>query len=113
MKEIKAFVHRGRAAEIVHGLLEKGFDQISLVDVKGTLEALTERETEYSVEFGRSIITEVKIEVVCADSDVPAILDIFQAHAKSARAPGWVYVSAIELGLRLDLIPRKDSNNGP
>lgn len=113
MKEIKAFVHRGRAADIVHGLLEKGFDQISLVDVKGTLEALTERETEYSVEFGRSIITEVKIEVVCADTEVAAVLDIFRAHAKSARGPGWVYVSDIELGLRLDLTPPKDIAHGP
>ena len=39
MKEIKAFVHRGRAADIVHAFLGAGFDQLSLVDVKGTLHA--------------------------------------------------------------------------
>lgn len=101
MKEIKAFVHRGRAADIVHALLDGGFDQLSLVDVKGTLEALTPRETDYSVEFGESIITEVKVEVVCADGDVERAIEIFRQKGRSSRASGWIYVSDIERGMKL------------
>lgn len=102
MKEIKAFVHRRRAADIVHGLLDAGFNQLSLVDVKGTLEAVTPNETDFSVEFGSSIVTEVKVEVVCADTDVDRVIDIFRSRGHSSRASGWVYVSDIERGMSLD-----------
>lgn len=102
MKEIKAFVHRGRAADIVHALIEKGFTQISVVDVKGTLEALSPRETDYSIEFGASVITEVKIEVVCEGADVERVIEIFRLQGHSSRASGWVYVSDIERSLKLD-----------
>lgn len=105
MKEIKAFVHRGRAADIVHGLLGAGFDQISLVDVKGTLRAITPQETEYSVEYGESVVTEVKIEIVCADTEVDKVLGILRTEGRSAHASGWVYVSDIEQGMRLDFAP--------
>lgn len=113
MKEVKAFVHRGRAADIVHALLAAGFDEISLVDVKGTLHALTPRETEYSVEYGESVITEVKIEVVCADAQVEQVLGIIRSKGRSAHASGWVYISDIEQGMRLDFVPSEDGTNGP
>lgn len=113
MKEIKAFVHRGRAADIVHALLGAGFDQISLVDVKGTLRALTPQETEYSVEYGESVVTEVKIEVVCADAQVEMVLGILRTEGRSAQASGWVYVSDIEQGMRLDFAQGKDETHGP
>lgn len=105
MKEVKAFVHRGRAADIVHALIDAGFDQVSLVDVKGTLQALTPRETEYSVEYGDAFITEVKLEVVCSDTDLEKVLAIMRAQGRASRASGWVYVSDIEQGMRLDFAP--------
>ena len=113
MKEIKAFVHRGRAADIVHALLGAGFEQISLVDVKGTLKALTPQQTEYSVEYGESVVTEVKIEVVCADAEVEKLLAILRTEGRSAHASGWVYVSDIEQGLRLDFAQPKEDAHGP
>ena len=102
MKEIKAFVHRGRAADIVHALLNAGFDQLSLVDVKGTLDALTPGEADYSLEYGESIITEVKVEVVCEDGDIARAVEILRREGRSSRASGWIYVSHIEQSLRLD-----------
>ena len=102
MKEVKAFVHRNRGADIVHALLDAGFAQLSLVDVKGTLEAITPAEADYSVEFGEAIVTEVKIEVVCADADIDRVIDIFKTKGHSRRASGWLYVSDIERGLSLD-----------
>ena len=102
MKEIKAFVHRRRAADIVHGLLDAGFNQLSLVDVKGTLQAVTPGETDYSVEFGSAIVTEVKVEVVCEDTDVDRVIEIFRNRGHSSRSSGWIYVSDIERGMSLD-----------
>lgn len=112
MKEIKAFVHRGRAADIVHALLGAGFDQISLVDVKGTLHALTRQETEYSVEYGESVITEIKIEVVCDDGQVDQVLGLIRTKGRTAHASGWVYISEIEKAMRLDFAPSEDDPRG-
>ena len=102
MKEIKAFVHRGRAADIVHALINAGFDQLSVVDVKGTLRSLTRQETEYSVEYGESLITEVKLEVVCAEAQLAKAIEIIRTQGRASHASGWIYVSDIEAGMQLN-----------
>ncbi len=102
MKEIKAFVHRGRAADIVHTLLGAGFTELSLTDVKGTLEALSRAEAGYSMEFGESVITEAKIEIVCPDERVEGALEILRTQGHAIRASGWVYVINVERAIRLD-----------
>lgn len=102
MKELKAFVHRGRAADIVHALLQAGFRQVSLVDVKATLEAVRPEHADYYVEFGESVVSEVKIEVVCADTEVDAALDIVRREGRSRAPSGWIYVSNLERSMSID-----------
>ena len=102
MKEIKAFVHRGRAADVVHALISAGYTQLSLTDVKGTLEALTPAETRYSVEFGDAVITEVKVEIVCETQRVDGALAILRASGHSSRSSGWAYVIDVEQAVKLD-----------
>ena len=102
MKEIKAFVHRGRAADVVHALVSARYTQLSLTDVKGTLEALSDAETDYSVEFGASVITEVKVEIVCETERVEEALEILRTSGHSSRSSGWAYVMDIEQAVRLD-----------
>ena len=102
MKEIKAFVHRGRAADVVHALLGAGFKELSVTDVQGTLEALRAGEADYSVELGEAVITEVKVEVVCEDGLVDAALAILRREGHAAHASGWAYVSNVERTVRLD-----------
>ena len=102
MKEIKAFVHRKRAADVVHALLSAGYTQLSVTDVRGTLEALTEAETDYSVEFGESIITEVKVEIVCETERVDKALETLRLAGHSSRSSGWAYVIEVEQAVRLD-----------
>lgn len=102
MKEIKAFVHRGRAADVVHALVSAQYTQVSLTDVTGTLEALSDKERDYSLEFGESIITEVKVEIVCENERVEAALEILRASGHSSRSSGWAYVIDVEQAVRLD-----------
>jgi len=60
--EIKAYIHRSRVADVVHALLSAEFSELSIIDVKGTLDALDDREQSYSVEISEKVITEVKLE---------------------------------------------------
>lgn len=97
MKEIKAFVHRNRIADVVHALRAAGFRNLSIVDVKGMLKALTHEEQEYSIEIGEQIITEVKLELVCKVNKVSAAIEIIRENARTGhRNAGEIYVTNIE-----------------
>ena len=43
MKEIKAYIHRNRIADVVRALEQAGYRNLSIIDVKGMLKALDSR----------------------------------------------------------------------
>lgn len=101
MKEIKAFIHRNRVADVIRALKGAGFSNLSVVDVKGMLAALDEREREYSIELGEETITEVKLELVCEDENRTAeAVRLIQENAKTGQPEaGWIYISEIQAAL--------------
>ena len=101
MKEIKAFIHRNRAADVIRALKGAGFSNLSVVDVKGMLAALDERERDYSIELGEETITEVKLELVCEDENRAAeAVRLIQENAKTGQPEaGWIYISEIQAAL--------------
>ena len=107
MKEIKAFIHRNRVADVVHALKVAGFETITIVDVKGMLRALDTQEQEYSIEIGEKIITEVKLEMICGADEVARAVKLIQLNAQTGqRNGGSIYVSSIETTYPIDA-PRK------
>ena len=102
MKQIKAFVHRNRVADLIHALDAAGFGRVSLFDVKATLRALSAREQEYSVELGDKVFSEVQVEVFCDDEDVSLATDVIRKAGRSGhRDDGWIYVSPIDQAIPL------------
>lgn len=101
MKEIKAFIHRNRAADVIRALRGAGYAKLSVVDVKGMLAALDEREHGYSIELGEETITMVKLELVCEDdSQATAAAHIIRDNARTGQPEaGWIYISEIETAL--------------
>jgi len=96
MKEIKAFIHRNRIADVIRILKDAGFQNLSVIDVKGLLKALDTKEQNYSIEVGEKVITEVKLELVCDDEQVDEAVRLIREHARTGQAlAGWVYVSDI------------------
>lgn len=97
MKQIKAFVHHNRVADLVHELGDAGFRRLSLFDVKGLLRALSAREQRYSVELGDRVIDEVQMELFCEDGEVDRAVQIFLRKGRTGRPDaGWVYVGNVE-----------------
>lgn len=93
MKQIKAFIHRNRIADVVRALKGKGYNSLSIVDVKGMLEALDSREVNYSVELGVEAITEVKMELICEDHCIEEAVSIIREKARTGQSnAGWIYV---------------------
>jgi len=103
MKEIKAFIHRNRITDVIHALKGADFRNLSIVDVKGMLKALDNKEQNYSVELGSAVITEIKLELVCDDAQVDEATRLIQQHARTGQADaGWIYVIDIGQAIRID-----------
>ncbi len=103
MKEVKAFIHRGRIADIVHALDEAGFRHLSVVDVKGLLRALSDREQNYSIEIGERVTNEVKLEVFCEDDEAERAVQLIRQHGRTGQSvAGWVYLSTVDRAWPID-----------
>lgn len=96
-REIKAFVHRNRIADVVDALYDAGFRQMTVIDVQGLLQALDSQEQRYSVEIGKKVITEVKLELVCEnESQTAEATALIREHGRTGQpSAGWIYVSEI------------------
>lgn len=99
MKQVKAFIHPHRVADVVHRLTAAGFARLTLFDVRGLLQALDKREQRYSVEVGDSVIDEVQLELACEDAGVEKAVSLIRESAGSG--DGWVYVLPVEAVYRL------------
>lgn len=103
MKEIKAFIHRGRASDVVRALVNAGFRYLSVSEVKGTLDKLKSEGQEYSIELGGKVTSEVKLEVMCIDESVDEAVRLIRLHGRTGQPEaGWVYVSDVLASLRID-----------
>lgn len=103
MKEIKAYIHRNRIADVVHALRVAGFRDISVVDVRGMLKALDTQEQEYSIEIGNKVVTEVKLELVCDAKQVDDAVKTIRKNGRTGQPnAGWIYVTSIDAAYEID-----------
>jgi len=105
MKEIKAFIHRNRIADVLHSLRNnnycEGHSNLSIIDVTGTLQAIDSKEKDYSIELGEGVITEVKLELICDDERVDEAITLIRESAQTGQElAGWIYIYDILTFLR-------------
>jgi len=96
MKEIKAFIHRNRISDVLHALKNanfcKGVCNLSINEVADTLNALDNKEIDYSIEFGEGIITAVKLELICDDERADEAISVISENARTGQPlAGWIY----------------------
>lgn len=103
MREIKAYIHRNRVADVVSGLTNAGFKNLTVIDVQGLLKALGSKEQHYSVEIGQKVVTEVKLELVCDNETKTAeAVAIIREHGKTGQSSaGWIYLSEIQSAIEI------------
>lgn len=112
MKEIKAYVHANRVAAVIQALKESeafGGDDgacrhnLTAYVVKGSLLALDASERHYSMALGDEVINEYKLELLCEDTHVEALVAVIrQAAHTGSRQAGWIYVVDIASAVRID-----------
>jgi nitrogen regulatory protein P-II 1 len=103
LREVKAFVHRNRIADVVDALYSANFRNLTVIDVQGLLKALDNKEQAYSMKIGQKVVTEVKLELVCEDESRTAeAIALIREHAKTGQPDaGWIYVSELQASIAI------------
>ena len=101
MKEIKAYIHRNRIADVISALKSSvawtaagsGDHNLTVYMVKGSLVPLYDGERRYSVDLGDEVIDEYKLELHCGEEHVDELVKKIVEAARTGQAnSGWVYV---------------------
>ena len=105
MKEIKAYIHRSRAADVIAALKECkawGDSQggrrhnLAVYVVKGTLMPLEGGEYRYSIELGDEVVNEYKLEMLCEDGEVDELVAALASAARTGQSlAGWITISDV------------------
>ncbi|MBU1690688.1 MAG: P-II family nitrogen regulator [Gammaproteobacteria bacterium] len=105
MKEIKAYIHNHRIADVIRALKESGqcnanagtgCRNLGVIPVQSLLKAVDAKEQHYSIELAEAVINESKLELICEDHQVDELVGIIERTARTGQAEaGWIYVSDI------------------
>jgi nitrogen regulatory protein P-II 1 len=109
VKEIRAYVHKSRVADVIAALkASKAWGvgraatrhNLAVYVVKGSLMPLDSAEQRYSVELGDEVVNEYKLELICDDHEVDDLIAILVSSARTGQAiAGWITVSDIDRAL--------------
>ncbi len=102
MKEIKAYVHRSRIADVIAALKDSPAwggarggrrHNLAVYIVKGSLLPLDNAEQHYAVDLGDEVVNEYKLELLCEDGEVEPLTAAITAAARTGQAvAGWITV---------------------
>jgi nitrogen regulatory protein P-II 1 len=105
MKEIKAYVHSSRVADVIAALKacpawgnERAGRRhnLAVYVVKGSIMPLDSGEQHYSMDLGDEVVNEYKLELLCEDGEVDEIVAAVQSAARTGQAvAGWITVTEI------------------
>ncbi len=103
MKEIKAYVHRSRIADVIAAVkataawgsaLKARGHNLAVYLVKGSLMAPDHEDRHYSMDLGDEVVSEYKLELLCEDAEVDELLIAICSAARTGQPQaGWVTVS--------------------
>ncbi len=102
MKKVEAIVRHFKLEDVKNALTEKGIHGMTVTEVRGfgRQKGHTEmyRGTEYTVDF----VPKVKIEVVCSDASLQAVIDtVLQAAQTGQIGDGKIFVTDLQNSIRI------------
>jgi nitrogen regulatory protein P-II 1 len=102
MKKIEALIRHFKLDAVKEALTQCGVHGMTVTEVRGfgRQKGHTEmyRGAEYTIDF----VPKIKIEVVVADSDLPAVLDAIARTAKTGQVgDGKIFVTNLEDAIRI------------
>lgn len=111
MKEIKAYVHRDRVADVIAALKEspawggKAGDashNLAVYLVRGIVAAAHGEDRHYSTDLGDEVVNEYKLEMICAPEETEDFIKLIAANARTGSSPaGWISVAHLDQAIRI------------
>ena len=108
MKEIRAYVHRSRIADVVAALRATWVDalgsdhNLAVYVVKGLATPRDDQERRFSMELGDEVINEFKLEFLCEDALVDEMVTVISKSARTGQpTSGWIVVIDVARSLRI------------
>jgi len=102
MKEIKAYIHNHRIADVIRALKDfgkcnaspgAGCRNLTVIPVQSLLKTVDDEEQHYSIELAETTINESKLELICEDDQVDELVSIIKRTACTDQSvAGWIYV---------------------
>jgi nitrogen regulatory protein P-II 1 len=109
VKKVEAIVKPFKLDEVKDALAEAGIKGMTVTEVKGFGRTGGKREVYRGSAYVVDFVPKVKIEIVCTDAAVPAILEAIERAAKTGRiGDGKIFVSPIEEAIRIRTGERGD-----
>jgi len=105
MKQVKAYVHSSRVADVITALKNSSSwggqragrrHNLTVYVVKGSIMPLDGGEQHYSMDLGDEVVNEYKLELLCEDAEVEEIVAEIQTSARTGQAvAGWIVVTEV------------------
>lgn len=96
MKEINAFIHSHRLADVIAAIKAAGCRNVSVLNVKGLLKSIDPQERHYSLEMAEEVIVESKLQLLCEDDQADHLVEIITRTARTGQDhAGVVYVTDV------------------
>ncbi|MFQ5466141.1 MAG: P-II family nitrogen regulator [Thermodesulfobacteriota bacterium] len=96
MKEIKAYIRKKKAEEVIRAIEDFGVPGFTLIEVKCLGAGMDPDRASFSLEYGEEFCATTKLEVVCLDEDAERLVDIIRKSAYTGhRGDGMIFLSDI------------------
>lgn len=110
MKELKAYVHRDRVADVVAALKDSAAwggqsgdsHNLAAYIVRSVVSPPDGADRHYSTDLGDEIVNEYKLELICPDEEVDELLRVISAAALTGGPMGgWITVGNLDHAQRI------------
>jgi nitrogen regulatory protein P-II 1 len=103
MKEIKAYLRCSKVDDVINGLHTIGVENMTVIDVMALGKGLVDPERyKYSIECVERYSQVAKLEIIAADRDAPAIVEVIRARAHTGdRGDGIIYISDVTEAIKI------------
>lgn len=110
MKEVKAYVHRDRVADVIAALKASGSwgseggdsHNLAAYIVRSVVSPPHGTDRHYSTDLGDEIVNEYKLELICPDEEVEELLRIISAAALTGGPMGgWITVAPLDVAQQI------------
>lgn len=102
MKEVKAYLRCQKVEEVIEALDQLGVNGITLIDVMGLGAMADPHTSKYSMRCVERYSDVAKLEVVCREQDVHAIVRTIREHAYTGmKGDGMIFVVPVEMTIKI------------